>query len=178
MALPTYLFYGCNFKVRVPPEDSDDSVLASESDEELPRRKSNTVVIPETNSDEDVYGVTAPSSTFVKRKINTQRKSVIPTAREDDSIEELHWNPEVNDTLNEPVWTGTLITSTLLFSVLDYFRMFVGKKFLTLIVAETNKYAIECNPNKPLNLAVEELEQWLGIILCVSTIKLPATRLY
>jgi hypothetical protein len=60
----------------------------------------------------------------------------------------------VNDTLNEPVWTGTLITSTLLFSVLYYFRMFVGKELLTLTVAETNKYVV-CNPNKPLNLAVE-----------------------
>jgi hypothetical protein len=136
------LFYGCIVKVRDPPEDSDDSVLASESDEELPRRKSNNVVITETDSDEDVYGVTVPSSTFVTRKRRTQRKSVILTAgKDDDSIEELHWNAEVNDIMNEPVWTGTLTTSTLLFSVIDYFRMFVGKKLLTLIVVETNKYA-------------------------------------
>jgi hypothetical protein len=84
----------------------------------------------------------------------------------------------VNDILNEPVWANTLITSTLLFPVLDYSRMFVGKELVTLTVAESNKYAIVCNLNKPLNLPVEELEQWLRIILCMSIIKLPATRLY
>jgi hypothetical protein len=70
MALPISLFYGCKVKVRVPPEDCDDSVVASESDE-LPRSKSNNVFIPETDSDEGVYSVTAPSSTFVKRKRKT-----------------------------------------------------------------------------------------------------------
>jgi hypothetical protein len=68
MALPTYLFYGCKVKVQVPPEDSYDLVLASESDEELPRKNQINNVIPETNSDEDVYGVATLSSTFLKRK--------------------------------------------------------------------------------------------------------------
>lgn len=80
--------------------------------------------------------------------------------------------------MNYPAWTGTLVTSRLLFSVLDYFRMFVGIELLKLIVEESNKYAVQQNPNKPLNLTIEELEQWLGIVLCMSILKLPATRLY
>ena len=88
------------------------------------------------------------------------------------------WNSTVSDVMNNPAWTGTVVTSRLLFSILDYFRMFVGIELLKLIVDESNKYAVQQNPNKPLNLSIEELEQWLGIVLCMSIIKLPATRLY
>jgi hypothetical protein len=73
MALPTYLFYGCNVKVRVPPEHSDDLVLASESDEELPRIKSNNVVIPETNSDEWLLWQTAHPGSDVVRNCKQQK---------------------------------------------------------------------------------------------------------
>ncbi|KAJ4432604.1 hypothetical protein ANN_21227, partial [Periplaneta americana] len=78
----------------------------------------------------------------------------------------------------ESQWAGSLLTSELLFTPLDYFRMFVGTELLETIVQESNNYAIQQNPNKPLNLTVEELEKWLGMILTMSIIKLPATRLY
>jgi hypothetical protein len=42
-----------------------------------------------------------------------------------------------------------------------------------LIVGETNKYAIQGNLNKPLDVRVSELEQWLGIILCMKITNLP-----
>lgn len=35
----------------------------------------------------------------------------------------------------------------LLFSPLDYFRIFTGEEMLMLFADETNKYAIKCNAN-------------------------------
>jgi hypothetical protein len=56
---------------------------------------------------------------------------------------------------------GNLVTSSLLFSPLDYFRIVTGKELLMLSVHETNKYATQSNLNKPLDLTVPEFEHFL-----------------
>ena len=47
-----------------------------------------------------------------------------------------------------------------------------------MIVYQSNLYAIQQNPDRPLNLTVNELEQFLGTVLYMACAKLPNTRLY
>ena len=49
---------------------------------------------------------------------------------------------------------------------------------MTHIVSESNIYASQIDINKPLNLTVEKLEQFIGILFVMSTGKTPSTRDY
>ena len=49
---------------------------------------------------------------------------------------------------------------------------------LQLIVNESNKYAVQKNPYKPLQLDKNELEQFIGILYAMSLIQMPSTRMY
>uniref|UniRef100_A0A3B4ZMF2 PiggyBac transposable element-derived protein domain-containing protein n=1 Tax=Stegastes partitus TaxID=144197 RepID=A0A3B4ZMF2_9TELE len=53
-------------------------------------------------------------------------------------------------------------------SPLQYFFKFFSKDILEVIVEETNPYAIQRDPNKPLNLTTKELEQFLGTVVYMS----------
>ena len=46
------------------------------------------------------------------------------------------------------------------------------------IVDESNKYALQVDITKPLNLTQSELEQFIGILLLMSIVKMPSTRDY
>lgn len=46
---------------------------------------------------------------------------------------------------------------------------------LEVITGQSNLYAIQCDPNKPLNLKIPELEQFFTIVLYLSLFELPAT---
>ena len=47
----------------------------------------------------------------------------------------------------------------------QYFHQFFSKELLGHIVKQSNMYAVQVNPSKPLHLAQLELEQFLGIEL-------------
>ena len=53
--LPTSTFYGKRIEIRLPPEDSDDSVMDSDSDTESKELlcKNKGIIIPETDDDDD-----------------------------------------------------------------------------------------------------------------------------
>jgi hypothetical protein len=99
-----------------------------------------------------------------KRKIWKSRKPEVSSESEDEDRPDtqlrtqLDWSKQIAGLLNETKFASNLVT---------YFRMFIRKELLMLIVDETNKYAIENNLNKPLDLTVPVFEQWLGIILCM-----------
>ena len=46
------------------------------------------------------------------------------------------------------------------------------------IVDKSNKYALQVDITKPLNLTQSELEQFIGILLLMSIVKMPSTRDY
>ena len=48
---------------------------------------------------------------------------------------------------------------------------------LEIIVEQSNLYAVQKDPSKPLGLTKPELECWLGILLNFSIINLHQTRL-
>lgn len=66
-----------------------------------------------------------------------------------------------------PEWT-----SLVKFSPYQYFKWFLSDDIFDLIVNETMR------PAKPLNLTVEELEQFFGTVLHISLFGLPATRTF
>ena len=61
---------------------------------------------------------------------------------------------------------------------IEYCTRFLDDDFLNNIVEESNKYAIQTNPDKPLDLTKNELEQFIGILYAMSLVKMPSTRLY
>lgn len=63
-------------------------------------------------------------------------------------------------------------------SPLQYFRKFFSEDILEVIVEESNLYAIQWDPNKPLNLTTSELEQFLGTVVYMSLFGLPATSMF
>jgi hypothetical protein len=61
-------------------------------------------------------------------------------------------------------------------SPMTYFKGFFSDDFLDQIVHQCNLYAVQKNPNKPLNLSRVELEQWIGISLRMSLTRIGSTR--
>ena len=61
---------------------------------------------------------------------------------------------------------------------ITYFRHYLDDDILNKICEESNRYALQCNLNKPLNLTKGELEQFFGILFTMSIIKMPSQRMY
>ena len=61
---------------------------------------------------------------------------------------------------------------------IDYFSVIIGDELIAHIVYESNIYPSQIDINKPLNLTVEELEQFIGILFLMSIVKMPSTRDY
>ena len=62
---------------------------------------------------------------------------------------------------------------------IDYYRKFMDKEVLEWICQESNRFQLqEDHDNPPLNLEIIELEQFFGVSLYMSLIKLPRTRFY
>ena len=64
-------------------------------------------------------------------------------------------------------WTQVAPTDNLQIQLagepIDYFCDIIPDKILEHITTETNKYAVQVNPNKLLNMTKEELEEFIGI---------------
>ena len=60
----------------------------------------------------------------------------------------------------------------------EYFNFFFYDILMQHIVQQTNLYAVQQNPAKPLHLTCLELAQFLSILLCMSIICLPQLRLH
>ena len=60
----------------------------------------------------------------------------------------------------------------------SYIKDYLDENIMKIIVEETNKYAIQKNPNKPVNLTSKELEQWIGLIYYFSISKLPNAKMH
>ena len=61
---------------------------------------------------------------------------------------------------------------------IEYFSKLLDQSMLDKIVEESNKYAIQKNPDKPLRLTSSELEQFIGILYVMSLVKMPSSRMY
>ena len=61
---------------------------------------------------------------------------------------------------------------------MDYFVKFIDQDILRLICTESNRYALQKDVSKPLNLSIQELEIFLGICIYMSLVKLNTFRKY
>ena len=77
-----------------------------------------------------------------------------------------------------PKWKGDLPNPDCVREPINYFRDFFDNEILEHIVEQSNIYAIQRNPNKPLNLDRNELEQFIGTLFVMSLTKITNTRLY
>jgi len=58
------------------------------------------------------------------------------------------------------------------------FEIQLLKKMVEELVEESNKYCVQSNPNKSLVLGQAELEQFIGILFTIRTVKLPKAQMY
>ncbi|KAF2354490.1 PiggyBac transposable element-derived protein [Trinorchestia longiramus] len=80
---------------------------------------------------------------------------------EDDHVFVSH--PIENDNIESPMY---------------YFKSLVSDDIIKKICEQTNLFALQNDPSKPLNLNNLEFEQWLGICMQMSVTKIDNTRLY
>ena len=61
---------------------------------------------------------------------------------------------------------------------IEYFRDMITDELLLKMVEESNKYTLQIDITKSLNLSKAELEQFIGIFFLTSNVKMPNTRDY
>lgn len=87
-------------------------------------------------------------------------------------------DPNVNNERSIPEWSGFIPLRGNVLEPVEYFRQFFDEELLTLICNESNLYALQCDPNKPLSVTVAELEIFIGICIYMSVVKLSKHRRY
>lgn len=75
----------------------------------------------------------------------------------------LHWYDVGPDSAKEtPAWTEREEYSEV-DTPIDYFRMFFNKDLLHQITQQSNLYAVQNDPNKPLNMDTNESNLWVAV---------------
>lgn len=85
---------------------------------------------------------------------------------------------DINSAKQIPVWLDLLPGTNEVDTPVDYFRKFFDDNIVKIIVEQSNLYAIQKNPNRPLNLTSKELEQYIGVCIGMSVYDLPRSRMY
>ena len=75
-------------------------------------------------------------------------------------------------------WKGMLPQARAIKEPVDYFFQTFTPAIFEQILEQSNLYAVQCNPNKPLDLTVSELYQYFGIVMYMIVFGLPACRMY
>lgn len=172
-------FYGRSKHVNVIPGDgsqSDDECDYGSDSEYVPPSRfqfhKKSIVIPETDSessDED-----APAAPPPPKKKKTNQKKVKPA--------KINWAPEKLDDfdMNEYTFTGNSELPDNIQNLKDpgEFFQFLFNDELVQTVDQSNLKSVQDDINKPANVTKEEMEQFIGIVLFMSIVKLPAARLY
>lgn len=165
--IPALCFYGSakfDANIWLPPSDSEDSLL-EDSDDEIsgPQRRKFRKIVSESESSDNENAKPPVKKPVRKKKTGKEEHTNEPN--DEDADESIHYNrTEWKTSCNHDVamgeynWTGELKTSNRVFSPLDYFFMFIGEELLDLVVEESNRYSVQKNPNKPLQLTRAELD--------------------
>lgn len=145
---------------RISGNRSDDSLLDSESDEDVivfPRRRINII-----DSDEE---------------FSAQSSSDEEHARPQNIV----WQPlsQTNNNSCYRPWKGDCPNvPEAPHSPMTYFRQLFDKDIISNIVDYTNMYAVQCDPAKPIAVSVNEIEQFFGCCFFMSIYGLPRTEMY
>ena len=85
---------------------------------------------------------------------------------------------DINCKKHSIFWKTTAKYFTTSQEPIEYFRDIRTDEFLFKMVEESNKYALQIDITKPLNLLKAELEQFIGILFLMLTVKMPSTQEY
>lgn len=174
------IFYGqLRYASAIPGDGSkseDESASDSDCDNiELQPQQSGPMDFVEYSSDSDSVDeedITLPPSCQTRgrpnkrqqKKTTTWRKGFMPPYQEKNF--EFKGDARLPESMNEIDTPG------------EFFFYFFTKEIFGYIVEQSNIKALQDNINKAANITIEELEQFVGIVLYMSLVKLPAARKY
>ncbi|KAL2085795.1 hypothetical protein ACEWY4_019115 [Coilia grayii] len=90
---------------------------------------------------------------------------------------DLNWQKR-RTILPVPKWRGALPDPTMVCEPIQYFERLLGRDVFEDVATQTNLYAVQVDPSKPLNVSVDEIQQFFGISLYMSAYGFPYTRMY
>lgn len=175
-------FYGSSSCVNVVPGDGfvSDDEYASHSDTEndyipapsdkIRRHLRSMSKIESSSSDDEVERPISSSRTSVPKGKKKAAKSVIwrkgkMAAYDKTNFQFLgnsEWLPIIED-LDSPA---------------DFFKYLFTDDLIDMIVYQSNMKSVQDNVNRPSNITKEEMEQFIGIVIFMSLVRLPASRSY
>ena len=85
---------------------------------------------------------------------------------------------ENSSSTDHPVWAAEVPQSDSINAPIDYFRKYFDSLLIEHIVYQSNLYAAQENPDRPLQLTCNELEKYFAVIMLMSIISLSCSRLY
>lgn len=167
------------------PDLSDVSDLSSDSDEDFEVSESEVVAAGADCNIEDAVTDSESESGWPdddsdnqqsqrgskKQQHQKQRTSKTNLVWKVKKLDEVHRNDLPFECDDEVVCHEIL-------EPIEYVRKFLTDEMLQHICDESNKYAVQNNPDRPLVLDKDELEQFIGILYMISIVKMPSTRLY
>ncbi|XP_018012718.1 piggyBac transposable element-derived protein 2 isoform X2 [Hyalella azteca] len=77
-----------------------------------------------------------------------------------------------------PAFQDIPVPDASISSPLSYFKQFFTDELLEEMCCQTNQYAMQKDPTKPLQVTKLELEQWIGICMQMSITKIDKTRVH
>ncbi|XP_018019163.1 uncharacterized protein LOC108675646 [Hyalella azteca] len=122
------------------------------------------------NDETVVLELQADESTASSRATRTKRHILAP-----------QWYNKDGGCTQEPEYqlsTGTKPCCHEVQHPYEYFKSFITDSFLELVVEQSNLYSVQKNVNKPLGLTKNELEQWIGLVMYFSIMKVSDTRMH
>ena len=156
------------------PELSEDSDLSSESDEsiyfsdceyDLPESEESPHDFSESDDEQPVNQPAQPQNGPSKKT----RQQPLKWKRANN----------IDVTLKDIPFTGNPPLQVLpLQEPIDYFRDIINDELIAHIREESNTYAAQVDIDKPLNMMSDELEQFIGILILMPVVKMPATCNY
>ncbi|XP_066970073.1 piggyBac transposable element-derived protein 3-like [Macrobrachium rosenbergii] len=157
-------FYGHGYEAGIPDESEDENLESENDDDEYEPEKYSEISEDETEDDEETEEEDYPRTCTKGKKIS--RKPVWKTKKSDvDSLEK---------DFTGQVYAGDGSVR----SPIEYFEELLDNTMKKLLVEESNKYAMQNDPNKPLNLTMDEFEKFIGMLYIMSIVKIPRARLY
>jgi hypothetical protein len=60
----------------------------------------------------------------------------------------------------------------------QFFKYFFSEELINIIVYQSNLYCVQTQPDKPLDVTVCDIKQYIGILLYMSLVNMPNTRSY
>ncbi|KAE8742011.1 hypothetical protein FOCC_FOCC012452 [Frankliniella occidentalis] len=159
----------------------------------LPRREVNS---KELNSSAPVSEKNNKTQSKIPTKMSVTNTSQLESQNEEDHEENLHNDPVIESELSElsdisaEMWREGDIEEKVLethppFTTpqhekdpIDYFLYYFDEAILTLIVEQSNLYSTQENIKNPLGLTIPELKAFIGILLFMGVVSLPAIEDY